>query len=66
MRPEETSYGLGSRAIKFMKKIALENWIKKLKGSLSLFDLSTHKDRLLHFYAKNGFTITDNKIEKFL
>lgn len=56
MLPERISKGVGSRALEFIETIAVEYDKDKITGKLSGVDFG-HKDRLLHFYKKNGYTV---------
>ena len=51
------SIGIGTRLIKLFEDKCFRRGIKEIKGDLSKVDLD-HKDRLLHFYDKNGYQIT--------
>lgn len=65
MQPNNHSQGLGSKALELMENTARKHGITKLKGRLSPVDLE-HKDRLIYFYEKNGFTIEGYKLIKNL
>lgn len=58
--------GIRSEAIKYLEEISISKNIRKLTGMLSSVDLDDHKERLLHFYTKNGFTISGARIIKHL
>jgi len=49
--------GIGSELLQYTAKIAQAEGIKFVKGWLSNRDLIDHRERLLHFYEKNGFSI---------
>lgn len=50
--------GIGTELLKYIEEIARSQEVKIIKGWLSDIDLQDHRDRLLHFYSKNGFDIT--------
>ena len=58
--------GIRSKAMEYLEEITISKNIKKMTGSLSPRDLEDHKDRLLHFYMKNGFIIDGHRITKQL
>lgn len=58
--------GIGTQAIKYLEKIAIDNDIKIIRGELSPIDLNDYEEMLIHFYKKQGFNIQDNKIMKFI
>lgn len=66
--PGETriNEGIRSEAQKYLVEIAQEKNIRKIVGELSPRDIEDHKDRLLHFYIKNGFIIDGHRITKQL
>lgn len=66
---KEINNGLGALAINEVISIAKKCICRYIAGSLGVGDLedtndTDHRSRLLHFYSKNGFTITihPNKI----
>lgn len=60
MRPNKHSQGVGSKVLELMEKIALKYNVKELTGMLSSVDFG-HKERLFHFYKKNGFIVNDSE-----
>ena len=48
--------GIGSRLIKMFEDKCNQRGNKEINGDLSNVDLD-HKDRLVHFYEKNGYQI---------
>lgn len=52
---------IGSQLLMFLDEIAMNNNIKKITACISPIDINTHKERLLHFYMKNGYQIADGK-----
>lgn len=50
--------GYGSILMDYLKEFSEAREKINITGSLSPFDLSTHKERLLHFYRKHGFIIS--------
>lgn len=65
MQPHKISQGIGSNALEFMEYTARRYGITKLEGTLSSIDFD-HKERLFHFYEKNGFVIDGHNITKTL
>lgn len=53
--------GIGSHLLKYLDEIAIENGIKKITGWLSPLDLKSNREKLLHFYGKNGYQIAEEK-----
>lgn len=62
--PERYNLGIGTEALKYLEEIAVKHGIKRIVGELSFVDLSTHEERLIHFYKKNGYTINGHDISK--
>lgn len=62
---KETSTGNGTALMFALFRYAKENNFSEIKGFLSDID-SDHKDRLLKYYNKFGFTIENNKIHRVL
>lgn len=62
MCPNKHSQGVGSKVLELMEKTARKYNIKELTGMLSSVDFG-HKERLFHFYKKNGFIINDSESE---
>ena len=58
--PNENNQGHGSMLMQSVFRYLSYRGIPCLEGSLSFVDLNDHKDRLLHFYKKHGFAITEN------
>ncbi len=54
--------GIGTQSLMYLDEIARESSINKITGWLSPIDLGTHRERLLHFYTKNGYQITEGKV----
>lgn len=52
--------GIGQALMELLFEIAKENEITKIIGELGSADLSDHKERLVHFYEKMGFTVNIN------
>ncbi len=50
--------GYGSILMDYLKEFSEARGKVNITGSLSPFDLSTHKERLLHFYKKHDFIIS--------
>lgn len=57
------NHGIGSMLIERFEEICLENGVKKIYGNLANVDLD-HKDRLIHFYKKHGYSIVEENEEK--
>lgn len=57
---KKINQGIGSEALFYLCEFAQQNNVKYIKGWLAPVDLSNHKERLIHFYKKNGFKIYDN------
>lgn len=54
--------GYGSLGLSLLIEWCKHEGIRRIYGDLSVHDLG-HKDRLLHFYAKHGFSIHYDNIE---
>lgn len=50
--------GYGTAAMQELFEIAKRKSLTKLTGNLEFGDLNDHKDRLIHFYKKFGFSVT--------
>ena len=57
--------GIGTKIISIIESIANDNSVNRIVGNLYSTD-DENKERQLHFYAKNGFKISDEKLEKIL
>ena len=51
--------GFGSILMAYLKRYAKARGKQKIAGFLSPFDLQSHKERLLHFYRKHNFQISE-------
>lgn len=58
---ELINQGIGTQALIFLDEIAVKSGIHKITGWLSPLDLKTNKERLLHFYTKNGYQVAEGK-----
>ncbi len=54
---EYVNYKIGSKLIERLEEICKEQGIKDIYGNLANVDLD-HKDRLIHFYEKHGYSIS--------
>ena len=54
--------GVGSALIMRFEDICRENGVKEIHGNLAKGDLD-HKDRLIHFYKKHGYSIVEENEE---
>lgn len=61
--PERYNIGIGTEVLKYLEEIAIKYNVKHIVGELSPVDFD-HKDRLLHFYKKNGYEINGYKLSK--
>lgn len=66
IRHEIICQGIGTQLLIFLEEIAKSEGINKITAWLSPVDLDNHRDRLLHFYEKNGYQITQGKINNML
>lgn len=57
------NHGVGSALIMRFEDICRENGVKEIHGNLANVDLD-HKDRLVHFYKKHGYSIVEENEEK--
>lgn len=57
------NHGVGSALITRFEDICLEHGVKEIHGNLANVDLD-HKDRLVHFYKKHGYSIVEENEEK--
>ena len=57
------NHGVGSVLITRFEKICIDNGVKEIYGNLANVDLD-HKDRLIHFYKKHGYSIVEENEEK--
>lgn len=57
--------GIGTRAISMLEQIAIDKKVLKMEGQLFSTD-EENREKQLHFYKKNGFTIKDNTLEKII
>ena len=57
------NHGVGSALITRFEDICRENGVKEIHGNLANVDLD-HKDRLIHFYKKHGYSIVEENEEK--
>lgn len=62
IRHEMVNQGIGTQLLIFLDEKAAESGINRITAWLSPRDLDTHRERLFHFYKKNGYTITQKKI----
>ncbi|PKM77810.1 MAG: hypothetical protein CVU90_04985 [Firmicutes bacterium HGW-Firmicutes-15] len=53
--------GIGTQLLMYIDEISRESNIKRIIAWLSPIDLGSHKERLLHFYMKNGYQIAEGK-----
>lgn len=51
------SKGHGSLLLQTLLKLAKEKKITKITGKLAYIDLKSHKEKLIHFYKKNGASV---------
>ncbi|MBO5610532.1 MAG: GNAT family N-acetyltransferase [Eubacterium sp.] len=56
------NHGVGSALIMRFEDICRENGVKEIHGNLANVDLD-HKDRLIHFYKKHGYSIVEENEE---
>ncbi len=56
--------GIGTICINNIKKLCLKNGYSSIIGWISQVDVK-HHDRLLHFYEKNGFNITETSKDNY-
>jgi|GEM_PF-2099846 len=61
IRHETLNQGIGTQMLIILDEIANEYSIYKITAWLSPKDLETHRERLLHFYEKNGYELTQGK-----
>ncbi|MEN6325348.1 MAG: GNAT family N-acetyltransferase [Syntrophomonas sp.] len=54
--------GIGAQLLIYLDEIARESGINKVTGWLSPIDLDTHRERLIHFYEKNGYQIAEGRV----
>lgn len=57
--------GIGTQALQFLDEIALKISLKKITVWLSPLDLKNNRERLMHFYTKNGYHIAEEKDPKW-
>jgi len=62
IRHEIRNQGIGTQLLVFLDEIAKQEGIYRITAWLSPVDLESHRERLLHFYDKNGYQITQGKI----
>ena len=53
---EYVNLGAGSKLIEKLEDICKQKGLTEIKGELSDVDIG-HKDRLIHFYEKHGYTV---------
>jgi GNAT superfamily N-acetyltransferase len=59
---EIRNQGIGTQLLAFLDEIAKQEGIYKITGWLSPVELENHRERLLHFCAKNGYQLTQGKM----
>lgn len=64
IRHEMVNQGIGTQLLIYLDEIAMQNGIRRITAWLSPKDLDTHKERLFHFYQKNGYHIAQKKIPR--
>ncbi len=61
IRHETVNQGIGTQLLIIIDEMAAKDSIYKITAWLSPQDLETHRERLLHFYEKNGYELTLGK-----
>ncbi|MGI5921095.1 MAG: hypothetical protein ACOX6I_05100 [Syntrophomonadaceae bacterium] len=54
--------GIGSQLLIYLDEIAKSKGVNKISAWLSPLDLETHRKRLMHFCAKNGYQVAESKV----
>ncbi|MEA4926630.1 MAG: GNAT family N-acetyltransferase [Syntrophomonadaceae bacterium] len=66
LRHEIIGQGIGTQLLIYLEEIARSEGANKITGWLSPVDLNHHRARLLHFYEKNGYQVTQGKMANMI